>query len=485
MIRGLACLAVFLGAAAPVLGQESGLTPKAPLSAQSEGPPPTKLTVRPAPAPERALKYQLLPEVKDRSPGNAALLYQRAHSPDWWSTHFRQQRDLAKLERWLEVPLKQLPREEMRYLETWGALREVDLAARREYCDWQMTERARSDGLFLLLPDVQSFREYARLLSMRARLEMADGKIDKSLYTLQSGFSLARDVATAPTLINTLVSLAIAQHMADRVEELVQLPNSPNLYWALTTLPEPFVDLLKPLQGDRLFLEAEMPELKTIEARPWSERDQEVALDNVVHFGLYRQGVVPQKHLDRRLAFVALVIKTYPEAKRFLLSRGRKAAEVEAMPSMQVALIYLLHTYQRIQDDQCKWAALPYWQASVGLQKAENDIRTAASHLDLMPFNEFLPAVQKVYEARVRFDRRVAALRCIEAIRLYAAAHQGKLPETLSDITEVPIPVDPVTGRGFDYAVAGDRVTLRESRLADGRPARMTQPLHYEVTFQR
>ena len=65
-----------------------------------------------------------------------------------------------------------------------------------------------------------------------------------------------------------------------------------------------------------------------------------------------------------------------------------------------------------------------------------------------------------------------------------AAAHGGQLPAKLGDITAVPVPADPATGKSFLYQVQGDRVTLRDPPGANGRPALVT-PLHYELTFKR
>ena len=59
--------------------------------------------MRPAPAPVPALKYALLPEVRDLKPGNAVLLYQRAHSFEWWG--FRRQPDYVKLFDYLALGL--------------------------------------------------------------------------------------------------------------------------------------------------------------------------------------------------------------------------------------------------------------------------------------------------------------------------------------------------------------------------------------------
>src|SRR5213593_2791887 len=47
-----------------------------------------RLTVHPAAEPTPALKYRLLPEVRELTPGNAAVLYYRAFSPEWL-THLR------------------------------------------------------------------------------------------------------------------------------------------------------------------------------------------------------------------------------------------------------------------------------------------------------------------------------------------------------------------------------------------------------------
>ena len=59
------------------------------LSAQEPSPPEMevkKLTVRPAGAPQQALRYVLLPELKDKIPGNAIQSYYRAFSPEWWGS---------------------------------------------------------------------------------------------------------------------------------------------------------------------------------------------------------------------------------------------------------------------------------------------------------------------------------------------------------------------------------------------------------------
>jgi len=66
----------------------------------------------------------------------------------------------------------------------------------------------------------------------------------------------------------------------------------------------------------------------------------------------------------------------------------------------------------------------------------------------------------KVHSLMDRLDRHVAILQCIEAMRLYAAAHEGKFPKQLSDITLVPVPDDPVAKEAFVYTRTGAKAVL-------------------------
>ena len=75
-----------------------------------------------------------------------------------------------------------------------------------------------------------------------------------------------------------------------------------------------------------------------------------------------------------------------------------------------------------------------------------------------------MPAFGKVYLAWARIDRQLAGLRCVEAIRLHAATHGGNLPRALAEITDVPLPIDPITGKGMDawYKLEADGMGVLE-----------------------
>src|SRR5262249_13644556 len=202
-----------------------------------------RLTVSPAAEPSPSMRYPLLPELRDTSPGNAVFLYFRCFAPEWLS--HRRPEAAQQLDRWRDDTSKK-PSDDLKWVLTYRPLQEMDRAARRSYCDWEMTERARTEGIGMLLPEVQVMREYANLLALRARFQMDAGEHDKVLYTLQTGMTLARHVADAPTLIQSLVGNAISAIMLGEVERWIQTPGAPNLYWSLSNLPRPFIDMRKP-----------------------------------------------------------------------------------------------------------------------------------------------------------------------------------------------------------------------------------------------
>jgi hypothetical protein len=476
MKRRLIPLAVLLAVAAPAAAQPP------------PEPEPVKLTVRPAAAPSPALKYELLPELKDQSPGNAALVYYRAFSPEWWG-HIRQPDVQEKVTNALHAPLADLPRQnrglvDLGWVLDHRMLREVDRGARREYVDWELTEPLRKEGIFMVLPEMQGFRQIGALLALRARLEMAAGHYDKALDTLQTGFALARHIGDGSTLIQDLVGVAIANLMLDQLEDLLQQPGAPNLYWALTALPRPFADLRKALQGEKLWLYGTIPLVRDLDTTPLTPQQQQTLLPAMVGGvdALFGQGQKPA--WTDRLAAVGLVLRAYPEAKRALVAEGRRSEDVDALPALQVVLIHSLHQYRRLQDDLYKWYGLPYWEARPQLEQADREIRQARNRLEAIPFIDLLPALDKVTRAAARLDRRIAALRCVEAVRLYAAGHDGKLPAALGAVTDVPIPIDPMTGKAFEYRATGEQATLRGPAPAGQRPS-ANNAVTYELTLRR
>jgi hypothetical protein len=81
-----------------------------------------------------------------------------------------------------------------------------------------------------------------------------------------------------------------------------------------------------------------------------------------------------------------------------------------------------------------------------------------------------------------RLDRHVAAIQCVEALRLYAGAHDGKFPDKLSDVTEVAVPENPVSKKPFVYHRTGSKAAL-EAPAPNGATAKDT--IRYQLILKK
>jgi hypothetical protein len=362
------------------------------------------------------------------------------------------------------MPLDKLPREEVRKeLKQYDDVFELlDKAARCDHCEWGLLDRLREKGIGALLPEFQPMRQCARLLSVRVRLEMAEGHFEKAVVTLRNGFALARHTGNSDTLISFLVGTAIANVMSGQLDTFVAQPDAPNLYYALTDLPAPLISMRKGLEGERVSAYGTFPGLAVVGADLNAGNMSEKQLTECAKM----IGGLQDKKLNvlERLALGELILNRHEAAKKALIAAGRPKEKVEAMPHLQVALLHAMLEYDAALDNMIVWNNLPYWEQTDHIVKSKN-VRIedrlkdpTSSAIPLAPL--LIPAVQKVTFARVRTDRKVALLRTIEAIRFYAATHANKLPPSLVVIKEVTIPLDPATGKSFEYKLDGDTAQL-------------------------
>ena len=126
-----------------------------------------------------------------------------------------------------------------------------------------------------------------------------------------------------------------------------------------------------------------------------------------------------------------------------------------------------------------KALALPYWQIPSGLGGGPS----AKEHKEASLSDALVPRLDKVRAAQARLDRHIALLRCVEALRLYAAGHDGKLPAKLTDVG-APVPVDPFTGKTFVYRLEGDRAVVRGTP-PPGLEGMAAFNVRYEVTIRK
>jgi hypothetical protein len=458
-----------------------------PLAAQTSQPgEPIRLTLHPAAAPSPASRYVLLQDRADQVPGNAATLYYRAEALLVDNgTLVRDVKD-GPWSVWAGMPLEELPLAEIRdRLDALApVLHEVDEAARRRECDWQLSNRA--EGVELRLPELQGFRSLGMVLAVRARCETARGHIPEAVQALQGGYALGRGLNEGPTLIHVLVGAAIVNIMNAQLETLLQQPGAPNLYWALTVLPRPYFDGEVAIHQEGTFMDRTWPWLKQMEDGPLTAGQLQAVREQMERtrklFGL-------SPLTAQEAALHALEDAwTYREARRGLLRDGLTAEQVDALPAFQALALYTARDFRRAWQDWVVWFRVPNGWREPGYrasfeQLARADRRLARVLLPGEPGGGIAPALENVAKAFGRTERRFAALRCLEAVRLYAAAHDGRLPAKLADVTTVPVPSDPVTGKPFEYETDGGKARLSAPLFPGEKPV-PGYTLVYELTIR-
>jgi hypothetical protein len=436
-----------------------------------------RLKVDPAAEPRPALKYSLMTRVSERKPGNAVPFYYRA------ILAFTQANALsdraggksldARLSEWMTTPIEKFPVGEVKQvIESQSrVLEDLVTAANREECnwDWRVQDLEGTKSFEFLLGEIQESRALARLLAVKARLEIAEHRFNDAIETLRIGNQLGSAVAKSPFLITGLVGLAITNILDEQVHAFMNAPGSPNLYWALTELPRPQIDLRPSIQFEMSFPFRVFPWLKDPETALHSPEQWAEIVSKGMQTALSLEGPSERStpYWQAQLMSTALALRGYSRAKRELIASGYDRSKVEKMPVGQVLAIHEASICRQIPDEIRKWTLVPFSEVARRAHATEERLvhehligPVALSRETLPILSLLLPATPSAYDAMIRREVSLAADRVIEALRMQAAHDGGKLPASLAKITVVPVPNNPRTGKPFPYRFDGSRATL-------------------------
>ncbi|NOY29688.1 MAG: hypothetical protein GXP28_05795 [Planctomycetes bacterium] len=454
-----------------------------------------KMTVTAAAEPAPALKHRLCLRPHEYKPGNAATYYLRANAENGLSGAWRNARKEfgEAVDDWYgdSIPLNELPLDMVRKAAgRFDSLVSnfIEPASTRQDCDWgyNLTELRGSEVYAMLLPGAQQSRSIARMLALRSRLAIVEGRFDDAIDHMRMNYRLASNVGQEPILVCGLIGIAIEGVTSHTVIDLISAPDSPNLYWALTELPRPLVDMREAIRLEVSACERVCPILLDAETAEHSPEEWARLIARNIDFlkGLWGSSSGTEEFFEGQnlvgIAVTGLALRTYPAAKQRLLHAGMAVDRVEKMPVGQVLAIDAAREYRRIADEQEKWWYVPFPVArhrmkeagrrfyDVGLQSGFG--ATLASLLS--------PATRAARTAQARHEWQMNALRVIEALRMHAA-ETGRLPESLDEIQIVPVPENPITTHPYQYHLDGQTAVL-ELPFSDGMPGVASR---YEITL--
>jgi hypothetical protein len=454
-----------------------------------------EMTLHPQPEPRPALKYRLLPDEFEMRDGNAAVYYLKALGfieRDPQRERLREFRKTAQ-ERaasegrpfaevpphvWLTMRPDELPLYQMReYLSlTEFQPRLLAEAAKRRHFDMHRNLREVENPIGYLLPEIQAMRQLYWTQSIHCKVAIAESRIDDALSILGQQYALARHLGLDETIVSNLLGLACAAIAWDDALHLVQHPEAPNLYWAFASLPRPLIDMRYSAPFERQLLYLQLKVLREVDETPRPPGYWQDFLDRLIpQLGLMAEDFgKPWANKDPgtfRTILVGFVAAAYPGAKRYLIEElGIAREQVEAYPTAQVVFLAMVRFYDEMRDDYFKWTYLPFHQARLMSDKLESDTGNRAKRIgwSALPAHLLLPAISSLRDTMARLEQQLALLQAVEAIRMYGAAHEGKLPPSLDELP-VPVPPEPFTGQPLDYQYHGDHAILNGYPLMDPR----------------
>ncbi len=433
-------------------------------NAEPEKPESTTFRLHPAVEPDPALRYRLWPAVAAQRGDEAipfisrALLlqYQAIHQDDASAQDF-----MEKYETFSDASIDELPREELRaFLKRYGelALKELARAENRMGLtyDLGLSELSVSESVSTSLPEFQETRNLARLLQLRIRLAIAEGRWDDAIDDLRLGLRLSEFAGRSTNfVIGRLVGIAISGVMLITVEEAIERPDCPNLYWALATIP-----------AERLFETGEAIEFEVdflgrfetgIEGLPTTPVGSNSARRRLIQLAKSASGLVGGSENGFRDDQIRLLVGMYTvtlgEPSRDLLAETTSWGEAARELSLpEAALRAAVLKLARVRDKQLKWTLLPQPQWTEHQDKADAAIDESVSVRDpaTVLVGLLAPAVRAVREAGARGEQQLHFLITLEAIRMHAASY-GELPESLSQLDPIPAWNDPLTTEPFGY----------------------------------
>jgi hypothetical protein len=449
-----------------------------------------RMTVTPAAEPVPAFRHRLLAREVDLKTGNAVPFYYRALAemrPAMKTIRDKFDKD-GEFSSWYSTgdtstPIAKLPLEKVREADQmFDPIYRHHLlpAFERSDCDWGLGVRELRgiDVVNFLLPEFQDSRELARLMGLRTRLAIAERRYDDAIAVMENQYRLGHDVATVPFLVCGLIGIAIDSMNNGIMLDLIANPGTPNMYWALTELPQPLVDLQPAARfemdfGPRMFPFIDAAETAEHAPEEWNRlftsavRDFAKISGELVSMQGGESDIPRLDEIKAGIAATGLGLIGYTHAKEQLVTQGMDQNRVEKMAVGQVLAIYTERICRQFTDEYEKLWYLPFAEAKQASQALNAKLRNANfihgsdADRELLPIVTLLmPAIQAVRSAQVRLERDVASLRVVEALRMYAADHDGKLPKTLDEITAVPIPPNPATGNSFEYRLDGTTAVL-------------------------
>ncbi|WP_148619094.1 hypothetical protein [Mariniblastus fucicola] len=438
-----------------------------------------ELTVSPAASPSPAFKYRLTVLPHQTISGNAASTYMRSLAEGGLRSPLKRISDKFGLEShsWYDSQqFKDVAPEKIleASAEFDDYVREyLARATMQRDCDFDlgMEDLQGERAIGFSLSFEQETRSMSRVLGLQTRAAIIEGRFADAVALMRMNYQLAQNVAQTPALVAGLIGIAEVGITNHGMEQLIAAEGSPNMYWALTELPRPIIDLRRAMRLEMQWGERLIPELAEAQQehtdQEWNSLLNKISgrfADGMLFAQVQNgpSGVAERKPVPQdAMMATALGLASYRSAKKRLIAGGETKDNVEAMSVSEVLMKDAARELTRISDFAEKEIYLPYPQSANRLDRVEDFLigEEKRNSPGAIFASMILPAAIQVRRAQLRVDRNICALRAIEALRMHVA-ETGVLPSSLDEINIVPVPDNPATGKPFRYRLKDGAAVL-------------------------
>ncbi len=351
--------------------------------------------------------------------------------------------------------------------------------------DLHATQRNKTGKQLLAasISEVQNLRNLARLVQLDALIAIHERRYDHAIRAIGAGFRLAEFAQCSgdANLLSGLVGVAISGITFGLVEELSQQVDAPNLYWALASLPEVLWDQRDKIDGESLYMSRILypllePASAGMTSIDWESRlvhsaDVLLAMPPFQEDGL----VIDEQSEKSTRASAQLVVGAEllifsERARKELTDSGFAAEQVLQMSSAEAVSRNTRFRLERSRDNLFKWSFLQSFGKSYSEAEWQGFRRQISGAEFAEPSNVFigllLPALNAADSASLRCNRTHKQLMLHEALRAYAAMHEGKLPASLKALQPLPALPNPETGESFQYERLSDNEAVLTRSLS-------------------
>jgi hypothetical protein len=265
-------------------------------------------------------------------------------------------------------------------------------------------------------------------------------------------------------LVGMMVGVAIKSTMWEQLIFLSAQPDAPNLYPALMQLMVNQKVLHNTIQSETHFL-----------VRQYNDDEFWASLDNLSpeesksildgFIALFADSGVVETKKAMSLFQTYMSLIAYQPAKQRLLQKGLSEQEIEALTTYQIIVPFALEEIKRTYDLMVVDASMPIGESRSAISGFDEHVVRLTQNPTNGPAGMMLallaPATQAARTAFHRQQQTLNLLKIIHAIRYYAAVHDGKLPASLDEITELAVPkMCPITGKMYEYRVVDNMAII-------------------------